>query len=345
MNNSIAPPVNEELRSILHALTIHSAGTFSFAGRQFDSTSFGGHLAMTGYNPQGNPLVAALQMCLYAHCYCQPFRGTLADAPVAVNPPRDICDELSHANHGKARWDSGWQILKIETSGQVTAQKAGKVRTLWPGEFLTYDGPGVPPRAGSQVSVYFPKESKTMQPGFYFAFGEADADFSDDPRLARFYWNIPEAGAAPLTRWITQVLNRYQVPFRYKCLTMAGQFARSDAAVLYVNKKFFRFAAELIAGGYEKLQQFLRPETPLFARQLAPGLGLAEDPGNGESFGMNRCRILAEGIWNAFAKGLLTEEQKIQEVAQCFVAYGLDMERAYLNARSGDFYDTPDFAG
>jgi len=345
MKNLNAPPVNEQLKTILRALTIQSAETFSFAGRQFDSASFGSRQAPAGYSPQGNPLVVALQTCLYAHCYCQPFRGNLADAPAAASPPRDISEELSHANNGKARWDSGWQILRIETTGQVTAQKAGKVRALWPGEFLTYDGPGVPPRAGSQVSVYFPKESKTMQPGFYFAFGEADADFSDDPRLARFYWNIPEAGAAPLTRWITQVLNRYQVPFRYKCLTMGNYFERSDAAVLYVNKKFFRFAAELIAGGYEKLQPFLRRETPLFARQLAPGLGLAEDPGNGESFGMNRCRIFAEGIWNAFAKGLSTEEEKMREVAQCFAGYGLDLERAYLNARSGDFYDTPDFAG
>src|SRR5271168_1193505 len=105
-------PMNEQLKAILGALTIQSASTFSFAGRSFDSTNFGNQQAMAGYNPQGNPLVVALQSCLYSYCYCQPFRGTLADVPAAASLPRDISDELSQANNGKARWDSGWQILK-----------------------------------------------------------------------------------------------------------------------------------------------------------------------------------------------------------------------------------------
>ena len=51
---------------------------------------------------------------------------------------------------------------------------------------------------------------------------------------------------------------------------------------------------------------------------LAPGLSLVEDPNNGESFGMNRCRIFAEGIWNAFAKGLTDRDSRLHEVKQRF---------------------------
>jgi len=335
----------DQLTEIVRALEIQSPTNFTFAGKSFDVSTHTYQQSVAGYASTNNPLIAALQMCLYANCYCQPFRGALAATPQQTTPPVDLSQRLSEANVSRARWDSGWQIIRIEQSGQITAQKASMVRALWPGEFHTYDGPGIPPRVGSQVSVYFPKESKTMQPGFYFAFGEEDAGFSSDARLVRFYWNIPEEGAVPLTRWITQILNRYQLPFRFKCLSWSGQFQRVDAAVLYINKQYFRFAAELAANGCDHLEKFLRPETPLFSRQLAPGLGIAEDPANGESFGMNRCRILAEGLWNAFNKKISAEQERLQEVVRCFAAYGLDTKHIHLNARSANFYDTPAFAG
>lgn len=334
-------PVAEQLRVIVDAVKISSAMTFSFAGKNFDAQA--AQQAVPGVpGPQENPLVAAVRNCLYMSCYCKPFPAKFAVS--ANTQARDLTSELSSANAGQPRWDAGWQIARIEASGQVIAQKAAKTRALWPGEFLAFDGPGVPPRPGAHISVYFPHESRTMQPGFYFAFGEAESDPADEARLTRFYWNVSEEGAAPLTGWLTRTFNRFQVPFRFKCMTLAGHFDRLDAAVLYVSKRFFRFSAELLAGGREKLNEFLRPETPLFTRQLAPGLGFAEDPGNGESFGMNRCRILAEAICSAASKGLAQEEERMQEIARYFGQYGLSLDRIHLNAQSADVYDTPEFA-
>jgi len=335
----------ERVKAIVSAVNISSATAFSFAGQNFNANA--APQTVPGMQAaQENPLVATLRNCLYASCYCKPFPAKSGAAVPAspVLPPRDLGAELSAANSGRPRWDTGWQIARIETSGQVIAQKSGKQRAVWPGEFLTFDGPGVPPRPGSQISVYFPHESRTMQPGFYFAFSEAESDPADETRLTRFYWNLREEGAVPLTNWVTQTLNRFQVPFRYKCMTISGQFERLDAAVLYVSKKFFRISAELIASGRETLKAFLLPETPLFTRKLAPGLAFAEDPGNGESFGMNRCRILAEGIWSAASKGLSKEGERMQEVARHFAQYGLSFDRIHLNAQSADFYDTPEFA-
>jgi HopA1 effector protein family len=344
MQTITVPALIDQLADISRAVTVQSPTAFLFAGRQFDAAPYAHQQSVAGYASAGNPLVAAMQSCFYANCYCQPFRGKLTDEALKAALQADLTEQLSEANTTQPLWDSGWQIARIEQSGQVTAQKSGRTRALWPGEFLTHDGPGVPPRVGSQVSVYFPKESKTMQPGFYFAFGEADADFSSDARLVRFYWNISEQGAPPLTRWVTHTLNRYQLPFRFKCLTSSAQYRRTDAAVLYVNKKYFHFAAELVAEACDQLKTVLRTETPLFSRQLAPGLGIAEDPGNGESFGMNRCRILAEGLHNAFSKGISAEDKKMAEVVNAFSAYGLDLDNAYLNAHSADLYDTPAFA-
>jgi hypothetical protein len=193
------------------------------------------------------------------------------------------------------------------------------------------------------ATVFFPKESLTLQPGFYFAFGETVTEPSDEYGLIRFYWNINHQGAVRLIELCTRELNRFLVPFRIKCLTSCSQYTRLDAAVLYLNKRYYRIARELLTGVHEDLAGFLGPETPLFTKRLAPGLALAEDPGNGESFGTDRCRILAEAIWSAYQRGEQGVAERLVEVAKQFKAYGLDLDRPYLNSRTIDQYEPAPF--
>ena len=246
---------------------------------------------------------------------------------------------LSEANATRERWDAGWQIYQLLPSGQVLAHKQGRTRTLWPGEFVSLDGPGSGPRPGLNISVFFARETTTMQPGFYFAFGEAQPDEQDNFSLTRFYWNTRPEGAAPLTRALTRGLNRFQIPFRYKCLSNSAFYSRHDTAVLFVNRRFYRITTHVLADAHREVAGHLRPDTPLFTKRLADGLGLAEEPYTGESFGMQRCRILAEGILGAHAKGLRDEAARLAEVERQFTAYGLSLERPYLNPGSVDQYD------
>ncbi|MDE3179537.1 MAG: hypothetical protein KGM47_07740 [Acidobacteriota bacterium] len=136
------------------------------------------------------PLVSILQQQLYQQCFYSPLNGA-ALAPEAA--PNDLVEQLSAANTTKARWETGWQVNRIGESGQIVAQRFGLTRTFWPGEFVTYEGPGMAPRPGASVSVLFPKDSLNMQPGFYFAFGETAGDQEDDAGRVRFYWNTRAA--------------------------------------------------------------------------------------------------------------------------------------------------------
>ena len=43
-----------------------------------------------------------------------------------------------------------------------------------------------------------------------------------------------------------------------------------------------------------EVRKYLRPATPLLTRILHEGIGLAEDPATGESFGMSRSRLIAQ---------------------------------------------------
>lgn len=331
-----------QLTKIVRAVEVRSGDSFTFAGRHFAPAAQApghAHHAHGFAQARANPLATLLEQTLYEHCYCRTFDGALRDEAPPDVPGVDLTPALSEANATRERWDAGWQVYQVLPSGQVMAHKDGRTRALWPGEFLSTDAPGMAPRPGTNLSVFFMRETKTMQPGFYFAFGEAQAGEPDGFSLARLYWNVRAEGAVPLIRAVTRGLNRFQVPFRVKCLTNSAFYTRNDAAVLYVDKRFYRITARVLAGVYAEVSRHLRPDAPLFTKPLAPGLALAEEPYTGESFGMQRCRILAEGLLSAHARNLREDSARLEEVERHFNAYGLTLEAPYLNPRSVDQYE------
>jgi hypothetical protein len=77
----------------------------------------------------------------------------------------------------------------------------------------------------------------------------------------------------------------------------------------------------------------------MFTKPLAPGLGLAEDPNNGMSFGQSRCKIAAEALWSSFAQGLTDPDSRLSALARAFRQAGLDPELPFLERGSTDSYD------
>jgi hypothetical protein len=107
---------------------------------------------------------------------------------------------------------------------------------------------------------------------------------------------------------------------------------------LFLNKKYYPIVSELLPDIYAEIKGGLKPGTPLFSKEIAPGIGVAEDPGNGDSFGLSRCRMLAEGIWSAYSLGLQTVEERFDEVVRQFERYGVSLDKPYLNSGSADQY-------
>lgn len=190
--------------------------------------------------------------------------------------------------------------------------------------------------------VLRPRESRSLEESFYFAFGEAPGLQADGDRIARLYWNVGRAGAPRLVALLTRRLNRFRIPFQLKCLNRPRQFERLDACVLFVQRRCFRPVAELLAESWPELAPELGPRTPLFTKRLAPGLGIAEEPGVGESFGSGRCRLVAEGIWRAWLQGTQEAEDRLRAVEAEFRRCGLDFGRPYLRPASTDIYEMPD---
>ena len=281
-----------------------------------------------------------LQHHLYVTCFCRPL-GSNGGAPVSSG---SLLDELSRANAGVDLWDAGWEIAEVLPTGGIRATKDGWTRAFWPGEFVSFEGPGVAPRPGVRVTAFFPRQSTGTQAGYYFAFGNTPEEDLDDNGLIRFYWAVESRGAATLIRAATERLNRFHVPFRLKMPLDGSLYQRLDAAVLSVHKRFYPICSRLLPPVHAGVRERLATGTPLFTKRFAAGVGLAEDTGGQESFGMNRCRILAEAIWNAAREDSLASASRVDAVAQYFALQGLDLARPYLNPGSVDQYPIPEAA-
>ena len=142
----------------------------------------------------------------------------------------------------------------------------------------------------------------------------------------------------PFLHAVTTRLNRSELPFSIKVLDDPSRFTRCDAAVLYVEKETYLEVVNQLCAVYREVAHFLKPETPVFTKSLAPGVGLAEDPGRSESFGQHRCRLLAEGAVRCHEQGVRSLEMRLRVVAGCFEEEGVSLGTPYLNPNSHDDY-------
>jgi hypothetical protein len=275
-----------------------------------------------------------LAVILYNRCYTA---SVFDPAQPAASPAsQDLTAVLEAANRSRASWDEGWKIDQLLSDGRVLARKEGSARAFLPGEYLTHQGIGSGPKAGARISIFIAPGSADLQLGYYYAFGETVSDFEEGEQTLRFFWNVTKDGVPKLMESITHEFNRFQIPFRFKCASRESDYPRRDAAVLYLHVRYYPIAAQVAEKIHAKLLPCLRTDTPLFAKRLADGLALAEDPG--ESFGENRSKILAAAM--VATRGKSTDE-RMAEVRRRFEERGLSLDRPWLNPGSVDRYQFP----
>lgn len=324
-----------------HQHGAHQHGGQPHAGQQH-SHSVQQHEAP---DPQAQAFTGTLAAYLYEYAYSRPFKSPLPEAtPLDLTVDAGLLEALSMANTTRERWEHGWTITQVMHQGQVSAQKGSLTRNFWPGQFLSKDGPATLPRPGAEISVFYARESRSLQTGFYYAFGEEPEEAGDQLGLVRLYWNVSFEGAPRLVGLVTSRLNRFHVPFRMKFATARSQFDRTDVSVVYTGKRFFPITAELMLDVHPAIEDALGEDVPLFSKRLARGLGVAEDPGSGESFGQSRCRKLAESVWNCYRRGEQSAEARLEEFRRLLEESGLDPEHTHLNSGSLDWYELPEAA-
>jgi hypothetical protein len=282
----------------------------------------------------GLSLTDSLAQQLYHKHYCQPA-PVLTAKPGSLEYGRSFILKLSDANTGGGTWDDGWVIRNIEKDNHVAISKDNLTIWVSHNQFSSRERSI---KVGNKGYVRVGKEILGLYPGFYMALSDHRMNYRSKKHLVRIYWHIRAEGAVVLMNKLTSELNGEDVPFRFKILSRPSYFGRADAATLYVPKNYYKNSLALLANTHEKVKAFLDKSVPLFTKRLAYGIGLAEDPRDGESFGLNRCRLVAEALFRCYQKGIRSDQERLEEIARRFDEVGLNLDVPYLNPGSENSY-------
>jgi hypothetical protein len=251
--------------------------------------------------------------------------------------------QLHDSNRGAGYFDPGWAVVREESDRSLAVHKSGLTLHVKREEHLKSADVAI--AVGDAIEIRLPKN--LVQNGFYMAVGNAGHQRSDGAlgaasQLVRVYWSLDPAGAIAVMATLTEQLNQISLPFSFKVLHNPADYNRFDSGVLYFEKSDYDTVRPIVQAIYQQHQTHFASETPLFTKTLAPGLGLAEEPNQQfaaqESFGMNRCQIVANGLLAAQQQSNQSAEARIAAIHQQFSLLGIDVERPYLNAGSEDIY-------
>lgn len=255
-------------------------------------------------------------------------------------------ERLHESNVGEGYFDPGWRVLRQESDGTLAVTK--RELTL----YIERDRHLLPEEKSAAVGdvVAIKKPRNLVQNGFYMAVGNAGQQSRDKSggksETVRIYFNVSPEGAIALMGAITRQLNEIAIPFSIKALYNPSEYERYDSAVLYFDKSKYEVVRQAVQTIYEEERAHFRMEVPLFTKLLAPGLALAEEPdqkfATKESFGTNRCQIIANGLLDAGQNGDDSPKGRWKSILQNFSLLGIDLRRTYLNAKSEDIYTTLD---
>lgn len=248
----------------------------------------------------------------------------------------EFYERLHQINSGKGYFDSGWQVLRQESDGSLAVNKGGLTLHIERQQHLqTTEKPAA---VGDSVAIRLPKN--LVQNGFYMAVSNAGSD--THPQTVRVYFNLSPEGAVAVMGSLTRQLNEIRIPFTFKVLYNPSDYGRYDSGVLYFERSNYEVVRQVLRSVYAENQLHFRTEVPLFTKLLAPGLALAEEPdckfAAVESFGLNRCQIVANGLLSARQNGDESPDSRMESIHQHFSLLGIDWQRAYLNANSEDIY-------
>jgi hypothetical protein len=295
-----------------------------------------------------------LRSFLYGIYYNGSMRGELAADAEENKLPFDLenntvwgadigfYQQLHESNSGKGYFAPGWSILRQESDSSLAVTNGSLRLHIQRDKHLQVSEQSA--CVGDSVAIRMPKNR--VQSGFYIAVSNAGfsrLEYSKNQQMrVRIYCNLTPEGAVAVMSSLTQRLNEIAIPFSFKVLYNPKDYQRYDSGVLYFDKWDYQAIAPVLKTIYLEHKLHFKAEVPLFTMQLAPGLGLAEEAdqkfAEQESFGMNRCQIVANGLLEAWYQGDNSPESRMKAILGQFSRLGIDLQRPYLNANSKDIY-------
>jgi hypothetical protein len=254
----------------------------------------------------------------------------------------EFYEQLHLSNKGKGYFDLGWQVVMVASDGNLAVKKGDLTVYIEREHHLqSIEQNAI---AGDLVAIKMPRN--LVQNGFYMAVGDAGlssrADTLIDSQLVRVYFNVSPEGAILVMSSLTHQLNTMFIPFSFKALYNPSDYERYDTAVLYFEKYNYPVIQPVLENIYVNYQPHFRREVPLFTKEIAPGLAIAEEPDHHfsaqESFGLNRCQIITNALLEAWQQGDESKANRLALIFKHFSQQGIKLDSPYLNSQSEDIY-------
>ena len=203
----------------------------------------------------------------------------------------------------------------------------------------------VAPGPGRRGDAFCRRLADTLQPEFFrrdgwrFVYRTAGgvpsfvvSAGSTGPDAASCFLHLQPSTAPEVFARLVSALDGYGVGFRAELAGDPASCARTDTAVITVDRGAASALARLALRVHERTPFALAPAVPAFARRLAPGVALADEPGPGTTFGRHRCRLVAAGLVAAGPGAGLA--QRRTAVLDTLATAGLDPAALHLNPGS-----------
>ncbi|MFY1692729.1 lanthionine synthetase LanC family protein [Plantactinospora sp. WMMB782] len=270
---------------------------------------------------------------LYQHFFVtgSPVPTRLRGQPAGSPPDAAFVEQIRNSIVGAGPAEGNWRYARPHPEGLVAIRDG--ISFLVPREAVAEWDPGTSP--GDALTVRQSPCLRAAQPGFCYVLGSLARPSEVDPTV-RVYWNIVADGASTLTRLLSTELNARSIPFALKLPDTPEGYHRCDSAVLYVAGAVFPAVAEVVAGCRPELDPVLGDRIPPLTAALLRGVGVAQDPGGGESFGQHRCRLLAEALCTPAARRARGPERRAAELVSWLGANGVSIVAPYRNPGSGE---------
>jgi HopA1 effector protein family len=247
----------------------------------------------------------------------------------------DFCQRLQQSNSSRGYLDADWQVVTTAPADELVVVKDGLHLHIHPQYHLPPDFRQAQP--GDLVPIFLPPN--LVGEDAYIIVGNSGkpAMNTNPPPSVRVYFNFTPEAAVAIAECLTRQFNQLELPFELAILHDPDLFDRYDCGTLWLRQSDYLNVQTVLAEIYRAHQSEFSAQIPLFTKQLAPGLGLAEVPLTAD-FGMQRCELVATGLVTAMEQGETTTTQKLNAIEAQFVAAGIDCLQPYLNPAGLDCY-------
>jgi Lanthionine synthetase C-like protein/HopA1 effector protein family len=289
------------LREVLRVVRVTSAASYSWFGRPAFRVS-GRHAEKLPADAVAVGMTVALADQLYRDFYTRGHpvpAGVEGPAPPLLGTSSPVHRLLADLPVARRSWQPGWTVRTV-AGGRIVVTRGDL--SLWVRNVHCIVDGGEP-LPGRSAAILLPVVSSTLSPGFVVVNGTRLPSPGRADTLVRIYWNLRWEAAGEFVDHLTTGLDRAGIGHIIKVLTDIADRHRRDPAVLLLSASDFPEAAPVVRSVADRLHRDLRPGTPAFTQEVTRGVGVAECPGSGASFGQVRCAALASAIIETDATG------------------------------------------